>query len=182
MPGHRPAEGNWQAGGNSGCRFGRRSATGIGCPAGSGPVIGRRPGHWPFRKPRDEPPEASHRAAPVEAVAAERERTVQAQAPATRMLGAGKPEHPEQPLVHAARPPEASAPASACTAATAGPPARDLEFDFHAHVKLAHGASRTGMDLAEVHLAGYAASFSVSSMGLYGHGMTAAGNFGRAGL
>ncbi|NKX53213.1 2'-5' RNA ligase family protein [Arthrobacter mobilis] len=50
-----------------------------------------------------------------------------------------------------------------------GPLARDLEFEFHPHVTVAHGVSHASMDAAEYELAGYTASFTVSSMGLYEH-------------
>jgi len=50
-----------------------------------------------------------------------------------------------------------------------GPLARDLEFDFHPHVTVAHDVSQASMDAAEAQLADYAATFTVSSMGLYEH-------------
>ncbi|MCG2620656.1 2'-5' RNA ligase family protein [Arthrobacter sp. I2-34] len=50
-----------------------------------------------------------------------------------------------------------------------GPLARELEFDFHPHVTVAHGVSLASMDAAEAKLADYAATFTVSSMGLYEH-------------
>jgi 2'-5' RNA ligase len=50
-----------------------------------------------------------------------------------------------------------------------GPLARDLEFDFHPHVTVAHDVSQASMDSAEAELADYAASFTVTGMGLYEH-------------
>jgi 2'-5' RNA ligase len=50
-----------------------------------------------------------------------------------------------------------------------GPLARELEFDFHPHITVAHDVSDAGMDAAENKLADYDASFTVSSMGLYEH-------------
>jgi 2'-5' RNA ligase len=50
-----------------------------------------------------------------------------------------------------------------------GPLARELEFDFHPHITVAHDVSDAGMDAAENKLADYDASFAVSSMGLYEH-------------
>jgi 2'-5' RNA ligase len=50
-----------------------------------------------------------------------------------------------------------------------GPLARELEFDFHPHVTVAHDVSHASMDAAEAKLADYAATFTVSSMGLYEH-------------
>lgn len=47
--------------------------------------------------------------------------------------------------------------------------ARELEFDFHPHITVAHDVSDAGMDAAENKLADYDASFTVSSMGLYEH-------------
>ncbi|NKX52101.1 2'-5' RNA ligase family protein, partial [Arthrobacter deserti] len=53
-----------------------------------------------------------------------------------------------------------------------GPLAKEMEFDFHPHVTVAHDVSQTSMDAAELKLADYAASFTVSSMGLYEHDRT----------
>lgn len=50
-----------------------------------------------------------------------------------------------------------------------GPLERDLEFDFHPHLTVAHDVSQAGMDAAEEKLADYASTFTVSSMGLYEH-------------
>lgn len=53
-----------------------------------------------------------------------------------------------------------------------GPLQRELEFDFHPHVTVAHDVSEASMDSAESKLAGYDAAFLVSSMGLYEHDET----------
>ncbi|MFD1212467.1 2'-5' RNA ligase family protein [Arthrobacter sp. GCM10027362] len=54
----------------------------------------------------------------------------------------------------------------------AGPLARELEFDYHPHVTVAHDVSQASMDSAEDKLADYAATFTVNSMGLYEHDRT----------
>nr|WP_237740813.1 2'-5' RNA ligase family protein [Arthrobacter crystallopoietes] len=50
-----------------------------------------------------------------------------------------------------------------------GPLERQLEFDFHPHITVAHDVSQAGMDAAEDRLSDYEASFTASSMGLYEH-------------
>lgn len=50
-----------------------------------------------------------------------------------------------------------------------GPLERSLEFPFHPHVTVAHDVSAASMDWAETQLAGFVASFTVRTMGLYEH-------------
>ncbi|MHA7292330.1 2'-5' RNA ligase family protein [Arthrobacter sp. HLT1-21] len=50
-----------------------------------------------------------------------------------------------------------------------GPLERSLEFPFHPHVTVAHDVSAASMDGAETQLAGFEASFTVRTMGLYEH-------------
>ncbi|WP_427016631.1 2'-5' RNA ligase family protein [Pseudarthrobacter sp. P1] len=51
----------------------------------------------------------------------------------------------------------------------AGPLARDLPFEFHPHITVAHDISEAGMDLAQRKLKDYRAEFRVTGMGLYEH-------------
>ncbi|WP_051388607.1 2'-5' RNA ligase family protein [Arthrobacter sp. 35W] len=51
----------------------------------------------------------------------------------------------------------------------AGPLARDLPFDYHPHITVAHDISEEGMDEAQEKLKDFRAEFTVSSMGLYEH-------------
>ncbi len=50
-----------------------------------------------------------------------------------------------------------------------GPLARDLVFDFHPHITVAHDISRAGLDEAARTLADFEATFPVTGMGLYVH-------------
>ncbi len=50
-----------------------------------------------------------------------------------------------------------------------GPLERDLAFDFHPHVTVAHDVSDAAMDHAIRELAGFESAFEVRSMGLYEH-------------
>ncbi len=50
-----------------------------------------------------------------------------------------------------------------------GPLARDLVFDFHPHITVAHDISPAGLDEAARTLAEFEATFPVTGMGLYVH-------------
>ncbi|MBG0739762.1 2'-5' RNA ligase family protein [Paeniglutamicibacter antarcticus] len=50
-----------------------------------------------------------------------------------------------------------------------GPLARDLVFDFHPHITIAHDISAAGLDEAARTLADFEATFPVTGMGLYVH-------------
>jgi 2'-5' RNA ligase len=51
-----------------------------------------------------------------------------------------------------------------------GPLDRELSFPYHPHVTVAHHLSEHDLDRAQATLRGYAADFTVSSIGLYEHG------------
>ncbi len=50
-----------------------------------------------------------------------------------------------------------------------GPLARDLAFDFHPHITVAHDIGTPGLDVAAATLKDFAAAFPVAGMGLYEH-------------
>jgi 2'-5' RNA ligase len=51
-----------------------------------------------------------------------------------------------------------------------GPLATELQFPYHPHVTVAHHLEEHDLDRAQSTLRGYAADFTVSSIGLYEHG------------
>jgi 2'-5' RNA ligase len=51
-----------------------------------------------------------------------------------------------------------------------GPLDRELTFPYHPHVTVAHHLSEPDLDRAQSTLRGYAADFTVASVGLYEHG------------